>query len=308
MPAIPLLPSYCLGTTPCILSAEGVQQDDPLDPILFCLALQPVLQMLQVEFKAFFLDNGSIGGEINTVANDLVLFEQEAIKLGLSLNHQKSELITVSKDDFDVISPFRDMQLVYPKDAVLLGSPIGDVSTIDGVIREKLETIQTIGQRLPYFAEHDALLLLKHALALPKVLFILRTSPCFLSSLLQEFDCQLHSILSSILHVDLSSDEAWPKASQPVCSRGIDVRSATLLVPSAFLCSAAGCNNLVKLLVPTYSLPQVLDLAMQDWSQGHNSSPPSGSDAKQQKAWDEPRVQSCMQTLLDSATDNRSCA
>jgi hypothetical protein len=167
---------------------------------------------------------------------------------------------------------------------------------------------QQVKLRLLSFGKHDTLLLLKHVFTLPKSLFMLRTLPCFLSSLLQEFDCQLHSILSSILHVDLSSDEAWPKASQPVCSRGIDVRSATLLVPSAFLCSAAGCNNLVKLLVPTYSLPQVLDLAMQDWSQGHNSSPPSGSRAKQQKAWDEPRVQSCMQTLLDSATDNRSCA
>ena len=104
------------------------------------------------------------------------------------------------------------------------------------------------------------------------------------------------------------SDEAWLQASLPVHSGGIGVKSATLLAPSAFLSSAAGSNDLVKLLVPTYSPPQVLALAMEDWSQGHNSSPPSGSRAKQQKAWDEPRVQSCMQKLLDSAADNRSHA
>ena len=125
------------------------------------------------------------------------------MKLGLSLNHQKNELITISNDS-DVISPFRDMQFVHPKVAVLLGSPIGNVIAIDGVLREKLEALQTMGERLPFFAKHDTLLLLKHASALPKVLFILKTSPCFLSSLLQEFDCQLRSILSSILNVDLS--------------------------------------------------------------------------------------------------------
>ena len=37
-------------------SAEGVQQGDPL-ALLFCLAIQPLIQDLQSEFRVFYLDD-----------------------------------------------------------------------------------------------------------------------------------------------------------------------------------------------------------------------------------------------------------
>ena len=38
-------------------SAKGVQQGDPLTPLLFCLAIQPVVLKLQSEFNVFYLDD-----------------------------------------------------------------------------------------------------------------------------------------------------------------------------------------------------------------------------------------------------------
>ena len=49
-----------------------------------------------------------------------------------------------------------------------------------------------------------------------------------------------------------------------------------------------------------------LQLALQDWSTGHNHSPPLGTDAIKQKSWDKPTVDSCKELLLDSVQDSQN--
>ena len=64
---------------------------------------------------------------------------------------------------------------------------------------------------------HDAILLLRHSLVLPKLLYCLRTSPCFLSPLLQSYDDQLRLIVSAITNTYFGeNDLAWTQASLPV--------------------------------------------------------------------------------------------
>jgi hypothetical protein len=53
-----------------IASAEGVQQGDPLGPLLFCLTLHPILQLLRSDFKVFYMDDGTIDGNHEVVAED----------------------------------------------------------------------------------------------------------------------------------------------------------------------------------------------------------------------------------------------
>ena len=48
-----------------IPSAEGVQQGNPLRPLLFCLALHPVLAASPAEFRLGYLDDVTLGGELN---------------------------------------------------------------------------------------------------------------------------------------------------------------------------------------------------------------------------------------------------
>ena len=45
-----------------IESAEGVQQGDPLGPLLFCLTIQPLLRNIQSEFVSGYLDDIGLGG------------------------------------------------------------------------------------------------------------------------------------------------------------------------------------------------------------------------------------------------------
>ena len=46
-----------------IESAEGIQQGNPLGPLLFCLAIPPLFLNIQSEFVSGYLDDIGIGGE-----------------------------------------------------------------------------------------------------------------------------------------------------------------------------------------------------------------------------------------------------
>ena len=71
-------------------SSEGVQQGDPLGPLLLCLAVS-----LKSEFRILKLDVTSLGGRMEDVLRDFWLVENSTSALGLQLNHSKSDLICV---------------------------------------------------------------------------------------------------------------------------------------------------------------------------------------------------------------------
>ena len=52
-------------------SEEGVQQGDPLVPLLFCLTIHPLVSQLRSEFKVFYLDDGTLRGSVESVLRDL---------------------------------------------------------------------------------------------------------------------------------------------------------------------------------------------------------------------------------------------
>ncbi len=85
--------------------------------------------------------------------------------------------------------------------ATLLGSSVGDVASITGLLNEKTELLKRMGDRLQLLSTHDTILLLKHSFALPKLLYSLRTAPCFLSPALQEYDRHLKTIVSTITNI-----------------------------------------------------------------------------------------------------------
>ena len=53
--------SLCWGDK-IIQSMEGVQQGDPLGPLLFCLTIHPLVFLLKSELSIWYLDDGTIEG------------------------------------------------------------------------------------------------------------------------------------------------------------------------------------------------------------------------------------------------------
>ena len=297
-------------------SAEGVQQGDPLGPLLFCLAIQPLVLKLRSEFNVFYLDDGTIGGCVEDVIHDLQLVEEEAGRAGLQLNRRKTELICDDSNACEaVLSAVSELQVITCGQATLLGTPIGSVGLIDTTISSKIEKLKLMGGRLQHLSSQDALLLLRNSFAIPKALYILRTAPCFLSEQLEVFDGALRSILSQVLNIDLDQDMAWLQASLPVRSGGLGVRRAAQLAPSAYLASAAGCSALIQQIVPPSVPPSVralpdanVESAISVWSQHHSQPPPPSPDSTRQRVWDAPHIEATYNVLLEQASDHQAKA
>ena len=88
------MPSCLFCGDHILQSAEGVQQGDPMGPLLFCLSIHALVSKLKSELIVFYIDDCTIGGSVQDVLADLRRVECEASELGLELNHSKSELIT----------------------------------------------------------------------------------------------------------------------------------------------------------------------------------------------------------------------
>ena len=103
---------HTMGT---ISSEAGVQQGDPLGPLLFCLVLQKVVSAIAADsvcsellFHAWYLDNGVVSGPRLAVENALSIIQELGPPLGLFVNPTKFELFTPSSLVADALSLYSD--------------------------------------------------------------------------------------------------------------------------------------------------------------------------------------------------------
>ena len=101
------------------------------------------------------------------------------------------------------------------------------------------------------------------------------------------------------MNVNLANESAWTQASLPVKAGGIGVRRATQLAPSAYLASAAGCSELIQLILPS-NLKGLTDphfaTGIEIWSRGSSADPPCPPLLTHQHAWD-----SVLESLQENA-------
>ena len=70
----------------------------------------------------------------------------------------------------------------------LLGAPILEGKAVNKALQAKIKDLERSVERLSLLQAHDDLYLLKNALAMPKLQYILRTSPCAGNPLLSALD------------------------------------------------------------------------------------------------------------------------
>jgi len=184
-------------------SAEDIQQGDPLGRLLFCAALSSILAMPCCDFVGGYLDDVTLGGPIDDLAGEVILYQTEAAKIGLELNIAKCEIIGIQYISRSAWSN-SILQFLEPShaDAQLLGSTIYNPG-IDKSVLNHANSFEWMCARLQLLTSHEALFILKSSLTMPKWLYMLLTSPCFLSEYLITMDLQQREGLSRLLNIFL---------------------------------------------------------------------------------------------------------
>jgi len=174
-----------------ISSEVGPQQGDPLGGVLFCLSIQPILAACNSSLVLGYMDDVTLGGPPDAVSQDVELFRSKGQDIGLILNSAKCEVIC---HQHPMSNEFNQFQMLPLDAATLLGAPINTGSALDEAITSRNAALKTAVDRLYTLPAHEALVLLKSSLSTPKVMHILRCSPCHRHPSLQEFDFQASSL------------------------------------------------------------------------------------------------------------------
>ena len=130
------------------------------------------------------------------------------------------------------------------EDLSILGAPIDIMGCRKGVPKA-VERLSTMSNRLKSIDAHLAFFLLRNCLSMPRLLFKLRSTPCYrLHSELTKFDETLRQTASTICNVN-SDDTEWQQATHPVAQCGLGLSSAVNASLPAYASSLSATRQLV---------------------------------------------------------------
>ena len=129
-----------------------------------------------------------ISGDLHTVERDITTITESSSETGLQLNVDKCEIITDDFPEIITLAMFNDFIRVNKQDMTLLGAPVLKCKAQDKAIQDKIDDLTRAAERLKHLQAHDALVILKNSLAMPKLLYLLRSSQCSNYPLLRQFN------------------------------------------------------------------------------------------------------------------------
>ncbi|XP_063359932.1 uncharacterized protein LOC134649149 [Cydia amplana] len=246
-----------------LLNEVGAQQGDPLGPLTFSLAIHKVITELKSPLNVWYLDDGTIGGKPDEVEQDLLILLPRLRDLGLEVNTSK-----------------------FPE-----------------ALRVGRDLLQLAGERLKEISPHIALVLMQKCFAVPKMTYLLRTSPVWqFPDEITSFDDTIKATIEAVVNVSLSDDQ-WRQAALPVRHGGIGVRRVQDVSLPAFLASAHGVADLVADILSLNgdkaSIPFVAD-ALREWL-ALNPGAHVPENPKFQRAWDDVGCKDTLNGLIGNA-------
>ena len=171
------------------------------------------------------MDDFNLTGKIQVVASDIDMIVTDATRTGIQLNLAKCEIIAPNFSEIEKYPIFKDFKRLRKEDLTILGASILKGPDVDKALADKILELERATGRLSLLQAQNALCLFHNALAMPKLLYILRTAPCTGNKILKVYDDTLHKRLTSILNLGIS-DNQWIQASLPVHLGSLEVRSA----------------------------------------------------------------------------------
>jgi len=229
-----------------------VQQGDPLGPALFALAIHEVTSKIKADLNIWYLDDGCIGGDPQTLLTNATMIRDSLSSIGLEINNSKCELLLINHTDINKPQTSKVFQDQFPSLSIpdpthwqLLGSPLHQESA-PLHLKAKIKVLDSITENLELIEPHQAFFILKNCLSIPKLTYLLRSAPCFkCKEELEAFDTAIRINTEKISNVTFGKD-SWSQASLPIRHGGLGLRSAADLSLPCFLSSSFACQGLVN--------------------------------------------------------------
>jgi hypothetical protein len=174
-----LVVPYALCRGKVMLSKSGVQQGDPIGPLLFAIAL--FLDLNQhcpdLVLHSWYLDNGTAIDPTDTLVTFVDRLIQNSFSYGLSLNLSKCEIFwPFGRDKWEAFPA--DMCRIEAAGVELLGGPIStSPSFCNEFTMNRVDKIEALLKELVDLQDpHLQLVLLRSCAGFPRFNFALQTS------------------------------------------------------------------------------------------------------------------------------------
>ena len=249
-------PSLLQFGSSTLSSSTGVQQGDPYVGAAFALTLQLVIDAIQeqlprLDVHAWFHDDGSAVGTLDELQALVDIVRRIGPAMGFNLNPDKSSIWcpqALGPGEPDPLQ--RGIKRVEDSGIKLLGSPVGSSDFTKRFLEAKVEKVRSLTAEL-HSLQHPQLefVLLRSCLALPKIVFLLRTTnTSTFTSTLQDFDSITREGLGRILGGPIIA-QGWEQAKLPVGMGGLGLRSAEDHSEAAYACSLTSSKPLIRELL-----------------------------------------------------------